>query len=173
MGHDHYQSGLGGAILMTLLTAAAASAATVDLRLVDAARSQDQPAVRKLLEQHVSANARANDGSTALLWAAHWNDVETAGLLIRAGADTNISNDFRITPLSLACTNGSARFVALLLDARANPNTPIATGETPLMTCAATGNADAVRLLISRGADVNAKEPTQHQDALMWAAAER
>jgi ankyrin repeat protein len=41
------------------------------------------------------------------------------------------------------------------------------------MTCAATGNADAVRLLISRGADVNAKEHTQHQDALMWAAAER
>jgi ankyrin repeat protein len=158
---------------MTLLTAAAASAATVDLRLVDAARSQDQPTVRRLLEQHIDVNARANDGSTALLWAAHWNDVETAGLLIRAGADANFSNDFRITPLSLACTNGSARFVALLLDARANPNTPIATGETPLMTCAATGNADAVRLLISRGADVNAKEPTQHQDALMWAAAER
>jgi ankyrin repeat protein len=93
--------------------------------------------------------------------------------LIRAGADANVSNDFRITPLSLACTNGSARFVALLLDARANPNTPIATGETPLMTCAATGNAEAVRLLISHGADVNATEPTQHQDALMWAAAER
>jgi uncharacterized protein len=173
MRHDHDRSGLGGAILMTLLTAATASAATVDIRLVDAARNQDQPAVRRLLEEHVSANARANDGSTALLWAAHWNDVETAGLLIRAGADANISNDFRTTPLSLACTNGSARFVALLLAARANPNTPIATGETPLMTCAATGNAEAVRLLISRGADVNAKEPTQHQDALMWAAAER
>ncbi len=176
MRHDHYRSGLGLAILVTLptlLTGAAASAATVDLRLVDAARSQDQPAVRRLLGQHVDVNARAHDGSTALLWAAHWNDVESAGLLIRGGADTNISNDFRITPLSLACTNGSARFVALLLDARANPDTPIATGETPLMTCAATGNADAVRLLISRGADVNAKEPSQHQDALMWAAAER
>jgi uncharacterized protein len=159
-------------ILLTLLTAAAASAATVDLRLVDAARSQDQPAVRRLIQQHVDVNARSNDGATALLWTAHWNDVETAGLLIRAGADANISNDFHITPLSLACTNGSARFVALLLEAGANPNTPIATGETPLMTCAATGNADAVRLLISRGADVNAKEPTQHQDALMWAAAE-
>jgi ankyrin repeat protein len=177
MRHDYYRSGLSAAILMTFLTAAAASAATVDVRLIDAARRQDQPAVRRLLEQHVDlnidVNARANDGSTALLWAAHWNDVETAGLLIRAGADANISNDFRITPLSLACTNGSARLVALLLDAGANPNTPIATGETPVMTCAATGNADAVHLLISRGAEVNAKEPTQHQDALMWAAAER
>jgi len=177
MRHHDQRSRLGGPMLMTslmtLLVTAAASAADADLRLVEAARSQDQRAIHRLLEQHVDVNARAHDGSTALLWAAHWNDVETAGLLIRAGADTNISNDFRITPLSLACTNGSARFVALLLDARANPNTPIATGETPLMTCAATGNADAVRLLISRGADVNAKEPTQHQDALMWAAAER
>ena len=41
------------------------------------------------------------------------------------------------------------------------------------MTCAGTGNADAVRMLIARGADVNAKEPSQNQTALMWAAAER
>ena len=61
----------------------------------------------------------------------------------------------------------------LLLDAGANPNTRIATGETPIMTCASSGNVDAVRLLIARGADVNMKEPSQKQDALMWAAAER
>ena len=41
------------------------------------------------------------------------------------------------------------------------------------MTCASSGNADAVRMLIARGADVNAKEPSQNQTALMWAAAER
>src|SRR6185436_5151339 len=63
--------------------------------------------------------------------------------------------------------------VELLLNAGANPNTRIATGETPLMTCASTGSADAVRALIARGADVNAKEPSQNQDALMWAASER
>jgi ankyrin repeat protein len=41
------------------------------------------------------------------------------------------------------------------------------------MTCAASGSEDAVRMLIARGADVNAKEPSEHQTALMWAAAER
>ena len=41
------------------------------------------------------------------------------------------------------------------------------------MTCASSGSADAVRMLIARGADVNAKEPSQNQTALMWAAAER
>ena len=99
--------------------------------------------------------------------------METADLLLGAGADANAANDFRMTPLSEACTNGNAAFVRLLLKSGANPNTPIATGETPLMTCAKTGSADAVRMLIEYGAAVNAKEPTQNQTALMWAAAER
>jgi ankyrin repeat protein len=147
-------------------------AASGDARLAEAARNQDQPIVRALLGQHADVNGRTEDGSTALLWAAHWNDVETATLLIRAGADANAANDFRITPLSLACTNASAPLVGLLLKAGANPNMPIATGETPLMTCAGTGSTDAVRLLIARGAGVNAKEPAENQTALMWAAAE-
>jgi ankyrin repeat protein len=61
----------------------------------------------------------------------------------------------------------------LLLKSGANPNTPIATGETPLMTCARTGNVDAVKLLVEFGANVNTAEPTQGQNALMWAIAER
>jgi ankyrin len=62
--------------------------------------------------------------------------------------------------------------VSRLLEAGVNPNTPIATGEPPLMTCARSGSADAVDTLIAHGADVDAKEPSQNQTALMWAAAE-
>jgi ankyrin len=61
----------------------------------------------------------------------------------------------------------------LLLKAGANPDTPIGTGETPLMTCAKTGSAEAVRILLVHGANVNGKEPTQNQTALMWAAAQQ
>jgi ankyrin repeat protein len=39
------------------------------------------------------------------------------------------------------------------------------------MTCARTGVVETVRLLLVQGADVNAKEPNQHQTAQMWAAA--
>jgi uncharacterized protein len=152
-------------------TAIAAGAG--DSRLAEAARNQDAMAVRSLLSQKADANARSGDGSTALLWLAHWNDVETSDLLLKAGADANAANDFGMTPLSQACTNGSFEFVRLLLKAGANPNTAIATGETPLMTCARTGSADAVRLLVEYGAAINAKEPAQGQTALMWAAAER
>ena len=166
------QTSLAAALLMTLLMIAEAAAANGDLPLVEAARNRDQAQVRALLNHHADVNVRSDDGSTALLWAAHWNDVETADLLVRAGANVNAANDFRITPLSLACTNGSAALVELLLKAGANPNTSIATGETPIMTCASSGSADAVRMLVARGADVNAKQPSQNQTALMWAAAE-
>jgi len=161
-----------GTLLLTLPTIVGTAFAADDLGLVDAARSQDQPKVRALVDRKADVNARSADGSTALLWAAHWNDVATAELLLRARADANVANDFGMTALSRACTNGSAPLVDLLLKSGANPNTPIATGETPLMTCAGSGNVEAVRLLIARGADVNAKEPSQNQSALMWAAAE-
>ena len=163
-----------GACFVTLLVVVTRlGAAADDPGLVDAARTQDQSKVRALLGRRADVNLRSADGSTALLWAAHWNDVPTADLLIRAGANANTSNDFGMTPLSRACTNGSAALVELLLKAGANPNAPIGTGETPLMTCAGSGSVDAVRMLIARGANVSAKEPAQNQDALMWAAAER
>ena len=161
------------ALSLTLLTLVGAAAGNEDLGLVDAMKNQDTQQVRTLLAKRADANVRSEDGSTALLWAAHWNDLPTAELLIGAGADANAANDLRMTPLSQACTNGNTALVDALLKAGANPNAPIGTGETPLMTCARTGAADAVRTLLVGGAEVNAKEPTQNQTALMWAAAEQ
>jgi len=162
----------GGWILL-LGCAIAGAAELSNSRLVDAARNQDQKALRSLLAQKADVNAKASDGSTALLWLAHWNDTDSASLLAAAGADANVANDFGMTPLSEACTNANAAMVRLLLKSGSNPNTPIATHETPLMTCAKTGSADAVKMLVEYGAAVNAKEPAQNQTALMWAAAER
>ena len=109
-------------------------------------------------------------GTTALAWAAHWDDLGTADLLIQAGANVNAATDYGVTALSLACTNGSAAMVEKLLKAGANPNaTLLRTAETVLLTCARTGNADAVKSLLAHGADVNAKENWRGQTALMWA----
>jgi ankyrin repeat protein len=160
-------------LIVVLSCAVAATVDAGDSRLVDAARKQDQKAVRALITQKVDVNARSSDGSTALLWLAHWNDVDNAASLLNAGADANLANDFRTTPLSEACTNASGALVRLLLKSGANPNLAVATGETPLMTCARSGSADSVRLLVEYGAAVNSKEPSQNQTALMWAAAER
>jgi ankyrin repeat protein len=159
-------------LVLTLLLAAGAAAAAGDSRLVEAAKNHDIKTVRLLVGQHADVNARAGDGSTALLWAAHANDLDIADVLLGAGADANAANDFQMTPLSQACTNGSDAFVRLLLKSGANPNTAIATGETPLMTCAKSGSVDAVKRLVEYGATIEAREPDQHQTALMWAATE-
>lgn len=158
--------------MSTLIIVSVAAAAGSDTGLVDAARNHDLKSIHSLLSHHPDVNSRSNDGSTALLWAAHQNDIETAELLLGAGADANAANDFRMTPLSQACTNGNDALVRLLLKSGANPNTAIATGVTPLMTCAKSGSVDAVKRLIEYGAAIDAREPDQHQTALMWAAAE-
>jgi ankyrin repeat protein len=69
--------------LTTLLIVAGTAAAHGDLRLVEAARNRDQQAVRTLLNQKADVDVRSHDGATALLWAAHWNDLDTVDLLIR------------------------------------------------------------------------------------------
>src|SRR5437870_5376820 len=90
--------------IIPLLTIAGLAAPNGVLRLVDAVQRQDKSAIHSLLKQHVNVNATQPDGATALLWAAHWNDLETADLLIRAGANVKASNDYGVAPLWLACT---------------------------------------------------------------------
>jgi ankyrin repeat protein len=158
---------------VSVLSLVSIAAESADRRLADASKNQDQAAIRALLHEHADVNARHPDGATALHWAAHWDDLETARLLIRAGAELNPVNDLGVTPLSLACTNGNAAMAAALLEAGANPNLALTTGETPLMTAAYTGNAAIVRVLLARGADVDGKEASQGQTALMWAVSEQ
>jgi ankyrin repeat protein len=160
--------------LLLLLSVAGIAAAGSDLRLADAVKNKDKEAVRSLLKQHVDVNTPSGDGTTALVWAAHWDELETADLLIRAGANVNTANDYDITPLWEACNNGSGAMVETLLEARANPNAALPkTGETMLMRCARTGNTDAVKTLLAHGAEVNAKELQKGQTALMWAIEQR
>ncbi len=158
--------------MMFLLSVIAADAQSTDLRLVEAARQREKEVVRSLLKQPVAISARQPDGATALHWAAHWDDLETADLLITAGAELNAANDYGVTALSLACTNANAAMVEMLLKAGADANSRLLTGETLLMTCARAGSADAVKSLVSRGANVNSRETESGQTALMWAVAQ-
>jgi ankyrin repeat protein len=145
---------------------------SADLRLIQAAKTQDEASARALLKQHVDANARQGDGTTALHWAANLDNLTLADLLIRAGAGVDTANDLGYTPLHLACMNRSEAMVEHLLEAKANANAALLNGETVLMTCARTGDVKAVKMLLAHGADPKAKEHEHDQTALMWAAAE-
>jgi ankyrin repeat protein len=109
---------------------------------------------------------------TALHWAAHWNDLETVKVLLKAGATPKAANRYGVTPLHEASTVGNLAIIEALLVAGADPNAPLGEGETPLMTAARTGNTPAVKMLIAHGAQVNARESWRGQTALMWAAVE-
>jgi ankyrin repeat protein len=148
------------------------AAAAADTRLVDAVQKRNQTAVRGLLRQQLDVNAPQPDGATAIAWAAHWDDLDTADLLIAAGADVNAPNDLGVTPLMLASTNGSAPMIERLLKAGATPGAQRSSGETALILAARAGSVPAVTLLLAHGADVSGKTKTG-DTALMFAAAER
>ena len=141
--------------------------------VADAVQNRDMSTLQTLLKQHAAVNTPQRDGTTALHWAAHWNDAETVGLLLQAGADPKTANRYGASPLSEAASLGNAAIIEQLLKAGADPNTrTTADGETVLMTSARAGNLDAVNALLSHGANVNAQEAYRNQTALMWAAAE-
>ena len=140
----------------------------------DAAQRRDWQALRALAGRHSDLNAPQTDGTTALEWAAHWNDVDAVKLLLSSGADPKVANRYGVTPLSEAAAAGNAAIIEMLLQAGADPKTvTTADGETVLMIAARSGNVEAVKVLLARGADANAKESYRGQTALMWAAAER
>jgi len=159
-------------VLISVASAVCAQAVGADLRLISAVKKQDARAVRTLLARHADVNAAEPDGFTALHWAAQRNNFEITGFLIDAGAKPAIASRYKITPLSLACTNGNAALIERLLRAGVDANSTSEEGQTALMTASLAGNADAVKMLLAHGAKVNAAEPLQSQTALMWAASE-
>ncbi len=140
-----------------------------DPRLIDAAMNDDVSTVRSLLQQKVSVNIPAVDGTTALHWAVRANDLPMVESLLGAGADPKAVDRYGLTPVSLACSNANAVILKRLLDAGADPNSPDPQGTTALMIAARTdGGTEAVKLLFERGAAVNARDSLQ-STALMWA----
>ena len=157
--------------VLPLVDGAAAEAA--DGRLKDAVRSRDYAALRTLLDQGADPSAAEGDGATALHWAVRWDDAEAVDLLLDAGAAVDAANDYGVTPLSLACINRNAALIQRLLTAGADPEASTSMGETALMTCARTGSAGGVAALLAAGAsNVDAREASRGQTALMWAAAQ-
>ena len=161
---------LGGWVVPML--AAVSLGAAGESALVQAVKDGNTDAVRAIVSKRAAeVNALEPDGTTPLHWAAHFDNLAAADVLIKAGAKVQAPNRYAMTPLWLAAVNGSAAMVERLLAAGADPNTKMPEGDTVLMTAARTGNVAVVRSLLRKGADVNAKEEWKGQTALMWAAA--
>ena len=75
-----------------LLCAGILLAASPPLSLADAVEEMDRDAIQTLLGQRTDVNAKQPDGMTALHWAAYRDNLETARLLVNAGADVQARN---------------------------------------------------------------------------------
>ncbi len=141
--------------------------------LLAAVKRHDQPLLRRLLATDArGANSVDPDGTSALMWAVHFDDLEMVDALLSAGSTVTVTNRYGVGPLYLAAQNGNAPLVKVLLDRGADANAALPAAETALMTAARTGNVAVIDALIGAGAKVDAKEEWKGQTALMWAASE-
>ena len=103
-------------VVAVILAVAAPAAAASDI--AEAVRRGDADAVRRLVASKADVNEPQGDGTTALHWAAYNDDVESAEVLIRAGANIQATTrNGAITPLWLGATLGSSGVVKQLLAA--------------------------------------------------------
>ena len=161
------------AVAAVLLCVAFATSAAAQSVVADAVMNGDASTLRALLQKKSDVNAPQVDGSTALHWAVHLDNLDAADLLIRSGANVSAATREGVTPLAMAALYGSIPMVERLLKAGAGATERGPNGETMLMFAARNGNPGLIKVLIAAGADMNASERLRGTTALMWAAEQR
>jgi ankyrin repeat protein len=95
-------------------------------------------------------------GATPLLFAARVGDVESATLLLKAGADPNQAQPDGVSALVLAAHSGHGTVATLLLDHGADPNA-FGSGYSALHAAVLRSDVELVKALLARGADANCR----------------
>jgi ankyrin repeat protein len=157
--------------VMAALSGAAVVAQAAD-SLPDVAEAGNSATALALVDAKADVNARQDDGTTALHWAAYHDDLPLLRRLLKAGAKANVANDYGSTPLAEAAERADPEALRMLLEAGAGVESPNPQGQTALMTVARTDVVEAAKVLVAHGANVNAHETWRGQTALMWASAQ-
>ncbi|QLH43873.1 MAG: ankyrin repeat domain-containing protein [Coxiellaceae bacterium] len=84
--------------------------------LIDAVILKDINRVKTLLRNGADPNLTIEDGLTPLHFAAAYNAVNIASVLIAAGAKVNVKNDYDETPLDIARLSDYTELVNLLIN---------------------------------------------------------
>mgnify|MGYP003348903584 CR=1 FL=1 len=91
-------------------------------------------------------------GDTAILFAARYGDLESAKMLVAAGANVNDESAYGANTAVLAAHSGNPELLQFLLDKDANPNANKA-GYAAIHAAILRGDVKAVEVLLNHGAD--------------------
>jgi len=118
---------------------------------------------RLLIEAGLDVNSRAPGGQTPLISVCGvYVDPKTSNeyiqskldivrLLLNAGAQVNVTDQYNVSPLAAAASARSEKVVKLLRKAGADPNLPAHGNRTPLFEAAVRGGVSIVQSLLNSG----------------------
>ncbi len=124
----------------------------------------------ELAASSAQINTQDSNERTPLSIAAERGDSKSVSILLRYGADPNLSSNCQASPLHFAASATDPGCIPLLLAHRADPNSMTNWNQTPLHYVAAyTKNAKHAELLLAAGSNPQAID-LDGIDPLGWAA---
>ncbi len=124
----------------------AKSAPPSDQTIINAARSGDATAVRRLLALGADINAKETYGTTVLMWASLRGHLEVVKVLLEKGADINAKDSGGKNALMKASQYCHPKVVRALLEKGADVNANAKDGTTALDCATPGGHAEAFGL---------------------------
>lgn len=115
--------------------------------------------LRALLEYNPSLDLTNDSGATPLNWLDPTTPVSLIRLMINAGANLEIPNNARNTPLCTAVLRNNVEVVNYLVTKKARVNI-IGYNGGPLHLACHSGSFEIVKILVDGGADVNLADPS-------------
>ena len=148
-------------LLLILAAASPALASDANTRLMSAASHGDLDGVKAAIEDGADVDYYVNPfndqtRASALQMAATQGYADVVALLLKRGANVNITDNTGDTPLIAAFLYGKKDVVKLLVANGADVRHAGQYGQTPLHWAASNGDLDSAKLLLDRGANINA-----------------
>lgn len=142
-------------LAMLVVFPAAAQQYSDRYEFIKALKEQDAFAVRQKLTDGQYPNVRDGDGVPAMMIAAQNGGLGWVALLIKHGADVNISNraDGK-TVLMFYAERGETDAVKFMLGQKADPNLTDSFGETALMKAVRARQFRVVKALVEGGSNL-------------------
>lgn len=115
-------------------------------------RAGDAEQLGPMVAKGLPVNFRNEKGDSLIMLASYYGHLDTARILLEAGADPDVVNDQGQTPLAGVAYKGHFDIAALLLRHGAKVDGASPDGKTPLMMAAMFNRTAIIDLLLQHGA---------------------